>query len=145
MGAANTVFTGGGTTLTLATTGITFVATSIGGNSCTVPKADFTDLSDAVANYKPGDVMDHDEVTVTGFMKASDFKTLRTAIDAATKVVETITKTFRQLSGESTAALETSTTAFITSVTSGDAVNNEPVTASLTFCWGAGSTLTNAT
>ncbi len=145
MAAANVPFTGGGSTLTLGTTAISIAATSIGGSSNTIPRVAKTDLTDGVEAYIPGDVMDHDEVTVEGLAKMSDVKALRAAIDDGSPLIETITVTDPTLSGESTASKEASTTAFITNVAVGARVNNEITTVTVNFTWGEGSTLTNAT
>lgn len=143
MATANIPFTGGGSTLTLATTGITIAATSIGGSSNTIPRVSQTDLTDAIESYIPGDVMDHDEVTVEGLAKMSDVRTLRAAIDDGSPTIETITVTDPVLTGESTASKEASTTAFITNVAIGARVNNEITSLTVNFTWGQGSTHTN--
>ena len=145
MAAANTPFTSGGSTVAFGTTAITIPATSIGGSSNTLPTVDQTDLSHTVMSKVPGTVMEHEDVTVEGFLKGSDYKTLRAAIDASAKVIETITVTDPLLTSESTASKEVATTGFITSVVGGARTNNEMVTVTVTFSWGAGSTLTNAT
>ena len=141
--ATNTEFTGGGSTVSFTATGVTISATSIGGSTNTLPRAVKTNLQDDVEKYIVGDTMDHDEVTVDGWAKMADVKTLRAAIDGATKTTETIRVTDPLLEGEDTASFEESDTAFITAVNIGPRVNNEVVTLQVMFTWGEGSTHTD--
>lgn len=133
--------TGHGASITFGTTAFTGAITSIGGNTNAIEDIEDFDLSTTTRKtFRPSDLIDPGEFTVTFFVDSEDAY-------PAPGTAETITITYKQQPGETTSAANLAGTGYIKSVTTAQHATGEMMTGELVVKWDGktGPTFTVAT